>query len=119
MKHVWRILWYTFQLAVVLYVFEHLKEPSETITVAILGLLYAAMEIEGISKTGTNLAFARDVAYLRAMVDKLADPTTVDVRERVSAAAQISEKVQTKAAFDAGYLAILSLLCLWKLFSTL
>jgi hypothetical protein len=119
LKWIWLVGANIFYLIVISYVFGQLRGRPETIIVPILGLIYVLIRSFWISFALTVLEFGSAIDGLQAQTRRLAEPSyepdQTDLEETKKKAASIRAKLYVVSAF----LAIVSLLCLLQLFTSL
>jgi hypothetical protein len=134
----WRVARNLLTLAVVLYVFNHLQGHAEKVIIPTLGLVYVAIRhVAGLNAStflGLNVKLVEieERMKLIAVADMEGkakefmktfgvDAPLVDYRSQaesvVSASRRSLESAITKLSVEGVFLAILSLICLWQLFT--
>jgi hypothetical protein len=117
--YTWRVLVNLFYVAIILYVFEKLNGHHETtILVAVLGLIYVTIRTIGIGQTHVSIDISKalrgDLIRIRELLhDEFIDDHKLELKEQT----QVVDRVIVKAYIDAFFLGIVSLICLFVLFT--
>ena len=113
--YLWRVVVNLFYLAVVAGVLIGISNPTEKSIVSVLGMLYVAIRSIGIgnalSISGVVTTFQAQIDHIRYQVDSSFE--IPDRREETSA----FEFVRNKLYIDAGFLSLVSLVCLFSFFT--
>jgi hypothetical protein len=117
----WRVLVNVFYVAVVLYVFDKLQGRSEAIvTVAVLGLIYVTIRSIAI---GQVIALANSLKVIEADLirvrELVRDEYARDRLEASKADSEVFSRERNKLFIDGFFLSIVSIICLFALFSQL
>ena len=115
--YVWRIGLNLLYLLVIWYVFTQLHGHTEAILVPILGLLYVTTRTTAMA-TGTaavHLGVVLD--EINERLKRLADPTYVRDRDEAEEIKKLLRHAQPKQLIEYLFLGLVSLLCLWELFT--
>jgi hypothetical protein len=120
--YTWRVLVNVFYVAVVLYVFDKLHGRTETITVAVLGLVYVT--IRGIAiwqGVGLSNSFKMMDADFTRIRELLGDEQHAhDRREAAKTGSKSLDRERNKLIFiDGIFLSIIGIICLLVLFTEL
>jgi hypothetical protein len=119
-RYVWSISSCLVQLAIILFVFGHLKGRTEDITVAILGLLYVTIRSIaiglGVGLFKFWLAMDKELIRIREMLGEDASL----IQERNETNTRLEDKIITGGMVITGiFLSIVGLICLVVLFQTI
>lgn|SRR5262245_13802989 len=115
----WRVLFNVFQVLVVLYVFSRLQGRLEVIVVSVLGLLYLTVRTIAFSQATTLANFG---SALQKEINDLVHLLGHDIKEREANFVEMRKMVSRNIAMgylDEAFLALISLICLFNLFTTL
>lgn len=118
--YVWRVLTNIFYVAVVLYVFDALHGRPEAITVAVLGLIYVTIRSIAIGQAsgfaGALKIIEADLIRIRELLhDEHAQTRWGSAQEDT----ETLERTRIKLYIDGFFLSIVSLICLFVLYSAL
>lgn len=114
-----RTLFNVFQVLVVLYVFSRLQGRLEVIVVSVLGLLYLTVRTIAFSQATTLANFG---SALQKEINDLVHLLGHDIKEREANFVEMRKMVSRNIAMgylDEAFLALISLICLFNLFTTL
>ena len=115
--YVWRVFTNLLALLIVLYVFSQLNQRLEFITVSILGLMYGTIRAiafnQGSAFARVVMAFARDVHSIRGALGIEQNDSDDEEAEK-----QLNRQI-VKGYIDMAFLSLISLACLYHLFSAL
>jgi hypothetical protein len=119
--YTWRVLINIFYIAVVLYVFDKLQGRSEAIiTVAVLGLIYVTIRSiaiwQGMGLANALKVIESDLIRLRELGR---DEHARNRLEASKADSEVLSRERNKLFIDGFFLSIVSIICLWVLFSEL
>jgi hypothetical protein len=118
--YVWRVLTNIFYVAVVLYVFDALHGRPEAITVAVLGLVYATIRSVAIGQAiGLSNALKIIEVDLVRIRELLNDEHAQTRWRSAQEDAKTLEQTRIKLYIDGFFLSIVSLICLFVLYSAL
>jgi len=116
---VWRGLVNVFQVLVVLYVFSRLQGRFEVIVISVLGLIYLTVRTIAFSQ---GMAFAHFGVALQKEFNDLIYLLGHDTKEREMNFAEMQKIISrniAKGYLDEVFLALIFLICLFNLFTTL
>jgi hypothetical protein len=120
--YTWRVLVNVFFVAVVLYVFDKLHGRTETITVAVLGLVYVTIRSiaigQGLGLSNTFKIMDADFARIRELLGD--EQHAHDRKEAAKTGSKSLDRERSKLIFiDGIFLSIISIICLLVLFNEL
>jgi|RhiMethySRZTD1v2_1073278.scaffolds.fasta_scaffold1083907_1 hypothetical protein len=119
LAYTWRVFWNAIQFLIVLYVFSRLHARFEIVVVSILGLIYVTIRTIafGTRSALANIAMGVDneFAYIRRLTG--ADMTEREEAVRISQKA--IQRTTNKFYIDLVLLSLISLTCLYQLFTAL
>lgn len=117
--YIWRVLWNVVQLAIVLYVFSRLQGRIENILVSILGLIYVTIRTIafGTWQMITNMAVALDKEFVN--IRRLAGEETEWRTTAIDETEKAIKRTTVKLYIDMAFMALIMLVCLAQLFTTL
>jgi hypothetical protein len=117
--YTWRVLVNLFYVAIILYVFEKPNGHHETtILVAVLGLIYVTIRsiafAQGHSLIEITKGLRKELLRVREL---LHDESIEDYKRDLAEAFEVVDRAMIKAYIDAFFLGIVSLICLFVLFT--
>jgi hypothetical protein len=117
--YTWRIIGNVFYVLVVLFVFAHIAERDIKIVVAVLGLIYVTIRWIAL---GQFFAYAPMLIGLVKSVDELKEAAGIPRLGTAEEYEEVDAQLKTtkvKAYIDGVFLSVISLICLFALFSAL
>jgi hypothetical protein len=116
--YAWQIGANLLYLAVVWYVLERFDQRPESVIVPILGMLYVTIRYVGLGVYSgvVALAVALDDVQKRLQAP---DPSAYVPDEETVKARRRMDHQQIKAYLESIFIAIISLLCVWKFFTAM
>ena len=118
-KWAWRIAANVFYLLVVWYVLDQLPGGPEKIIVPILGLIYVRIRSVGYGNAHRGLQLALVLNDIDSKLNRLLDPGYQRDLEELRENRRVMGSVQARSYVDLAGFGLISLLCLWYLFTAI
>jgi hypothetical protein len=117
--YIWRVLVNLFYVAIILYVFEKLNGRHETtVLVAVLGLIYVTIRSIAIAQGHGLIEITKGLrGELLRVRELLHDESIEDHKRELTEAFEVVDRAMIKGYIDGFFLGIVSLICLFVLFS--
>ncbi|HYY13933.1 MAG TPA: hypothetical protein VE758_05820 [Chthoniobacterales bacterium] len=119
--YTWRVLVNLFYVAIILYVFDKLHGRHEiTVLVAVLGLIYVTIRSIAIAQGNGFIEVTKGLrGELLRIRELLHDEFAEDHKRELTEAFEVVDRAMIKGYIDGFFLGIVSLICLFVLFTEL